>query len=189
MKAIAITGSPRKNGNTEILARHTLKVIEEEGIETELISLAGKDIRPCNACMVCREEETCPIKDDLFPIYEKMKAADAIILASPVYFSSVTALLKALMERAGYIGLWKGRLGRGKVGGPLVVGRRAGKNHTMAELTYWFQIMGFFIPGSSYWNVAIGNEKGTVEQDEEGMRTARHFGKNVAFLLKKLKAE
>ncbi len=105
MKAIAIVGSPRKNGNTEILTEHTLQAIAEEGLETELIRLAGLDIRPCNACMVCREEEPqpCPINDDLYPVYGKMLEADAIILASPVYFGSATALLKAFIERTGYI--------------------------------------------------------------------------------------
>ena len=189
MKAIGIVGSPRKGGNTEFLTSYTLKVIEEEGIETEIIKLAGLDIRPCTGCLACKEEEHCPIKDDVFPIYEKIKAADAVILASPVYFSSVTSLMKALLERAGYLGLWQGRLPRGKVGGPLVVGRRSGMNATIAELTYWFQIMGFFVPGSSYWNMAIGNEKGEVEQDKEGLRTARNFGRNVALLMKKLKEE
>ena len=88
MKVVAIIGSPRKNGNTEQLAAHTLKAIAEEGIETEIISLAGKDIRPCNACMACSKLEECSIKDDLPPIYQKMKEADGIILASPVYFGS-----------------------------------------------------------------------------------------------------
>ena len=109
MKAIGIVGSPRKNGNTEIYTRHTLKAISEEGIDTEIITLAGMDIKPCNACMVCKEKETCPIKDDVFPIYQKMKAADAVILASPVYFGSATAQIKALMDRAGYIGRSQGR--------------------------------------------------------------------------------
>jgi len=188
VKAIAIVGSPRKKGNTEILTRHTLKAIEEEGLDTELISLAGLDIKPCNACMVCKKEESCPIDDDLFPIYIKMKEADAIILASPVYFGSATALLKALMERTGYIAYWNGRVFEGKVGGPLVVARRAGQNFTLAQLAYWFYIMGCFVPGSTYWNVAFGNKKGEVEQDEEGLKTAWNFGKNVAFLVKKLKS-
>ena len=89
MKAIAIVGSPRKNGNTEILTRHALRAIAEEGVETELVSLAGLDIRPCDACMLCRrEEEHCHIKDDLFPVYTRMKDAEAIILASPIYYGS-----------------------------------------------------------------------------------------------------
>ena len=103
MKAIAIVGSPRKNGNTEMLARHTLKAISEEGLDTELVSLAGLNILPCNACMVCRDEEKCPLDDDLFPLYTKIKEAEAVILASPVYFGSATAQLKAFMDRAGYI--------------------------------------------------------------------------------------
>ncbi len=186
MKAIGIVGSPRVNGNTEIITRHTLKAIAEEGIETELIRLAGLDIRPCTACMACAEEETCPIDDDLWPIYEKMKAADAIILASPVYFGSATALVKALMERTGYVVRNANESFEGKVGGALVVARRAGKNFTFAQLTLWFQILGFFIPSSTYWNVAFGREKGTVEQDEEGLKTAWNFGKNIAFLVNKL---
>ena len=97
MKAIGIVGSPRKNGNTELLTTHTLKAIAEEGLDTELIRLSGLEIKPCNACMVCQKEERCPIVDDLFPIYLKMKEADAIILASPVYYGSATALIKAFM--------------------------------------------------------------------------------------------
>jgi len=187
MKAIGIVGSPRKNGNTEIVTRYTLKAIEEEGIETELISLAGLDIRPCNACMACQKQETCPFDDDLLPIYTKMKQADAIILASPVYFGSATALLKALMERTGYIAAHNGRVFAGKVGGPLVVARRAGQNFSMAQLTFWFHILGFFMPGSTYWNISFGRNKGEVEEDREGLITAWNFGKNIALLLKNLK--
>lgn len=188
MKALAIVGSPRKGGNTEILTRHTLKAIEEEGLETELISLAYLDIKPCTACKVCEKEESCPIDDDFWPIYIKMKEADAIILASPVYFGSATPLIKALMDRAGYIAHWSGRrVFERKVGGPLVVARRAGQNFTLAQLAYWFYIMGCFVPGSTYWNIAFGEEKGEVEKDEEGLKTAWNFGKNIAFLVKKLK--
>lgn len=186
MKVIGIVGSPRKNGNTELLTSHTLKSIAEEGLDTELIRLAGLEIKPCNACMVCKKEERCSIDDDLFQIYLGMKEADGIILASPVYYGSATALIKALIERTGYISHWNGEPFRNKVGGPLVVARRAGKNFTLAQLTYWFQILGFFVPGSTYWNVAIGREKGEVEHDEEGLKTAWNFGKNMAFLIKKL---
>lgn len=186
MKALGIVGSPRINGNTEILTRHTLDAIEQEGITTELVRLAGMDIRPCTGCIVCRNEEKCPIDDDAFPLYTRMKESDAIILASPVYFGSATALIKALMERAGRLSGPR-RVFAGKVGGPIVVSRRAGHNFTFAQLMYWFHILGFYMPGSTYWNIAIGREKGEVTKDEEGMRTAWNFGKNMAFLVKKLK--
>jgi multimeric flavodoxin WrbA len=183
LKAIGIVGSPRKSGNTEIITAHTLKAISEEGLETELIRLAGLDIRPCNACMVCRDEDKpCPIDDDLLPIYERMKAADAIILATPVYYSSATALLKGLMERTGYMSV-RHKPFAGKVA------RRAGKNFTFAQLMYWFHINDMIMPGSSYWNVAIGGrEKGEVSEDEEGLDTVWKFGKNIASLVKKLQA-
>jgi len=187
MKAIGIVGSPRKNGNTEIITRHALKAIEEERIETELIRLAGLNIQPCNACMACQNEETCPIADDLFPIYTKMKLADAIILASPVYYGSATALLKALMERTGYIATHNGRLFEGKVGGPFIVARRSSLYFTAAQLSFWFHVLGFFMPGSIHSNISFGRDKGDVENDEEGLNTAWNFGKNIAFLLKKLK--
>ena len=186
MKAIGIVGSPRENGNTEILTKHTLKAIAEEGLDTELIRLAGLDIRPCDACMACQKEEQCPINDDLFLLYTKMKEAEAIILASPVYFGSATAQIKALMDRVGYIAL-RGRVFAGKVGGPLVVARRAGQNFTFAQIMYWFHILGFFMPGSTYWNIAFGRQPGEVSGDEEGLRTAWNFGKNIALLVKKLK--
>ena len=187
MKAIGIVGSPRKSGNTEILTKHTLKAIEEEGLDTEIIRLANLDIRPCNACMVCKKEERCPIEDDLFPIYTKMKAAEAIILASPVYYGSVTALIKGLMERAGYLAHHNGEPFNRKVGGPLVVARRAGHNFALAQPPFCFQISGMVVPGSTYWNVAFGREKGEVQNDEEGMKTVWNFGKNVAWAVKKLK--
>ena len=186
VQVVGIVGSPRKEGNTEILTGYTLEAIEEEGLTTELIRLAGLDIRPCNACMVCREGEQCPIDDDMFPIYQKMKEAEVIILSTPVYHGSATALLKALMERAGFISGPR-RVFTGKVGGPLVVARRAGQNFTFAQLMCWFHHQGFFMAGSTYWNIAFGRERGDVNQDEEGLGTARNFGKNIAFLAKELK--
>jgi multimeric flavodoxin WrbA len=186
MKVVAISGSPRRSGNTEKLIEHTLKSISEENINTELISLAGLDIRPCTACLACKEGEQCSIDDDLMPIYKKMKASDGIILASPVYFGSCTAVLKSLMERTGYIARYNGAPFKGKVGGPLVVARRAGHNFTLSQIDFWFHIMEIVEPGSTYWNIAFGRDRGDVSSDEEGLKTAWNFGKNMAFVIKKL---
>ncbi|HUT68587.1 MAG TPA: flavodoxin family protein [Dehalococcoidales bacterium] len=187
MKAIGIVGSPRKGGNTEILTAHCLKAIAEEGLETELAPLAGLDIKGCNACGYCYEHDGCSIEDDLQPVFAKMIKADAIIVASPVYYGSATSLIKGFLERAGYMARRAGGLA-GKVGGPLVVARRGGQNFTFAELLFWFHIMQIINPGSIYWNMAFGREKGEVQKDEEGLKIAWHFGKNVAKLVKKLKA-
>ncbi len=186
MKAIGIVGSPRKAGNTEILTAHCLKAMAEEGLETELAPLAGRDIRGCNGCWYCAEHDGCSIEDDLQPVFAKMLAADVIIVASPVYYGSATSLVKGYLERAGLMARRHGGL-KGKVGGPLVVARRAGQNFTFAELLYWFHIQQIINPGSTYWNVAFGREKGEVESDEEGMLTAWNFGKNCAEVAKRLR--
>jgi multimeric flavodoxin WrbA len=187
MSVLAICGSPRPGGNTEIIARHTLKAIEEQGLSTEFISVAGLDIRGCNACLACRTGESCPVKDDLLPVYQRMRAAEGIILATPVYFGSASAQIKALMDRAGYIARMNGNAFAGKIGGALVVARRAGHNFTFLQLVAWFTILDMVVPGSSYWTIAFGREKGEVASDREGMDAAYHFGQNMARLIKSSK--
>ncbi len=187
MIAIGIVGSPRKGGNTEMLTSHRLKAMAEEGLDTELVRMAGLDIRGCNACGYCFKNEGCSIEDDARAVFDKMTGADAIVVGSPVYYSSATSLVKGLLERASYA-YGRSRAFEGKVGGPLVVARRAGQNFTFAELLFWFHINGMINPGSTYWNVAFGRQPGEVEKDEKGLQTAWNFGKNVARLVKKLKA-
>lgn len=115
-----------------------------------------------------------------------MVGADGIILATPVYFGSATSQMKALMDRVGYLARSRGSILENKVGGPLVVARRAGQNFTFAQLLYFFFIVGMIIPGTTYWTVAIGREKGEVLEDAEGVRTARNFGKKVVSVIKQL---
>jgi multimeric flavodoxin WrbA len=189
MKVLGISGSPRKGGNSEFITAHALRAISEEGIETEMVSLAGLNIGHCIGCYACQKEHRCIIDDDLPPILEKMKAADGLILATPVYFSGASSLVKALMDRTGRVARYSDSLFKGKVGGPLVVGRRAGHNFAFAQMNYWFQILDFFMTGSSYWNVAFGKDKGEVAQDKEGLDTIWNFGKNVARLVKAVRVQ
>lgn len=186
MKVLAIVGSARREGNTELLTRHALDAVAAEGIDTELILLSGLEIGHCTGCLACETQGRCIIEDDLMPIYEKMLEADGIILASPVYFGAASSLIKALMDRTGYIARYQGNAFRGKAGGPLVVGRRAGMNFAFAQMNFWFQILGFFMTGAQYWNVAFGRNKGEVESDAEGIATVKDFATNLSFMLKKL---
>jgi len=188
MKAVGIVGSPRPGGNTEILVSEALRVLREEGIETEMILLAGKSIKGCDACQACSKTGECAVDDDMEPIRQKMLAADAIIVGSPVYYSGATPETMALLHRVGYSSRALGRPFERKVGGPIAVARRAGQNFALAEMMYFFLITGMIVPGSTYWNMAFGREKGEVLQDEEGLRTIRNFAQNVAWLLKKIKA-
>jgi multimeric flavodoxin WrbA len=186
MKVVGIVGSPRIGGNTEQLTQEVLKIIQEKDIDIELIRLAEKNILPCTACDACESEETCVLDDDLLPLYHKLKEADGIILASPVYFGSATPQLKAFMDRAGYISYNSGYTFARKAGGPLVVAGRNGGNFTNAQLILWFLILGMVVPGSNDWNTAFGTEAGEIWEDSSGIDTVRIFAENLAWLIKKL---
>jgi multimeric flavodoxin WrbA len=186
MKAVLICGSPRKQGNTEILLDHARKKLEERGVSSELILLAEHEVKPCVACRKCKElkDGTCTMKDDDFhPLFQKMREADAIIVGSPVYFGCATSQTTSLLHRAGYVSRANGNFFKGKIGAPIVVARRAGQNFTYAQLLFFFTINDMIVPGSTYWNVAFGRNKGEVIDDEEGMETISHFADNVADLL------
>jgi multimeric flavodoxin WrbA len=186
MFVLAISGSPRRGGNTEKLLGVALDVIKERGFETKLISLAGKKIGGCTACMGCRNEPRCVLDDDFDPVYREMLRADGLIVGSPVYFGSATPELVALLDRAGYVSRHHGHLFNRKVGGPIAVARRIGQNFTIAQLLMWYMINGLIVPGSSYWNIAFGREKGEALCDGEGVRTIRTFAENVAWLLERI---
>jgi multimeric flavodoxin WrbA len=186
---LGVVGSPRVEGNTERVVAEALKAAKEDGAETELLRLANRDIKPCTACMSCRKTGECPILDDFNPIFEKMVQADGIILSSPVYFSSATPQMKALIDRAGYLSGAKGRVFENKVGGAIAVARRAGQNFTFAQLLFFFLHQGMIVPGSTYWNIAFGRNRGDVDMDKEGLRTARNLGKKMVWLISKIKGE
>jgi len=189
MKAIAICGSPRDAGNTETLLDTALDTIKAEGIDTELIRLSDHPVSPCTACAMCykNKDQKCVISHDEFnEVFAKMVEADIIIIGSPVYFGSATPEIMALLDRAGYVARANGNLLSRKVGGPVVVARRAGQNFTYAQLMYWFMISDMVVAGSTYWNVAFGLRPGEVKDDTEGIETVTRFAENLAWLAKKL---
>ena len=188
MKIIAISGSPRPRGNTWHLLQEVIKVLEQQGIDTEYVSLHDKDIRPCLACMKCaKEKNRCSQEDDFNALYEVMAQADGLIVGSPVYFGSATPNLMALLDRAGFVARMGDNVFHRKVGSPIVVARRAGVNFTYAQLLYFFMIMGMVVPGSTYWPIAFGLNPGEVTKDEEGMKTVATLAENIAWLLKKVR--
>jgi multimeric flavodoxin WrbA len=190
VKVVAFNGSARKDGNTAILIRRVLQVLEAKGIETELIQLAGERIRGCNACRTCysTKNKRCIIEDDNVNAYiQKMIEADGIIIGSPVYFSMMSPELKALMDRAFYVARANSDMFKRKVGAAVVAVRRAGGIPTFDAINHFFLISQMIVPGSSYWNVGFGRKKGDVQSDEEGMKIMDDLGKNMAWLIKKTK--
>ncbi len=190
LKVVALNGSARKDGNTAILLRYVLKELEKEGIETELIEMSGANIHGCLACRECsmKKDGRCAQTGDMGNVYiEKMQQADGILLGSPTYVTDISAEMKALIDRAGLVGKSNGGMFRRKVGAAVVAVRRAGAIHAFDTLNHFFLISEMIVPGSSYWNIGIGLEKGDVEKDEEGVRTMKTLGQNMAWLMKKLK--
>jgi len=189
MKVLGISGSPRRGGNTEILIRIALESLAAEGIDGEFLSLADHPVKPCTACGGCASTEKidCVQEDPAFEgMIQRFIEADAILLGSPVYFGSATPQMMSLLDRVGHISRRKHNFLRRKVGAAIVVARRAGQNFTLAQLNYFFLVSEMIVPGSSYWNIAFGRDKGEVNSDAEGIDTVKRLAENMAWLMKKL---
>jgi multimeric flavodoxin WrbA len=190
MKVLGINCSPRKGGNTELLIKEVFKALEKEGIKTDFFQLGGKKVRGCIACMKCVKEKDgrCHQKNEVInECIKRMVKADAIIIGSPVYHADLSADTKALIEVASYSLGASGHPLKRKSGAAVIAVRRAGAIHAFDSINHFFLINEMIIPGSSYWNIGIGREKGEVLKDEEGMRTMKVLGENMAWLMKKIK--
>ncbi|MGA3112223.1 MAG: flavodoxin family protein [Candidatus Bathyarchaeia archaeon] len=191
MKVVAFSGSARKDGNTAVLLKRVLSVLQAEGIETELIQLAGEQIHGCTACRACFEtkNQRCSISDDNVNVYiQKMLAADGVILGSPTYFGMMSPEMKALIDRAGFVCRATPDALKYKVGAAVAVARRAGAMTTFDAINHFFLINQMIVPGSSYWNIGMANRKGEIDKDEEALKTMDDLGKNMAWLIKKIRA-
>lgn len=190
MYVLAINGSPRKGGNTEKMLEQVLAPMKEAGWETELSQLGGKPIRGCTACMKCWENQDnrCVVGNDkLNEVYEKMLRADAVVIGSPTYFADVSTEIKALIDRAGMVGLANGGALGGKIGAGVVAVRRGGGTHAFDSINHLFQISRMIIPGSTYWNLGYGLDKEEVLGDAEAMGNMKNLGENIAWLGKAIK--
>lgn len=186
MKVLLISGSPKANGNTAQLLQECAKVIQEAGVEAEIVSFAGMKIEACIACMKCAKTGECGLDDGLNEIIGKVKQAEGLIVGTPVYFGTARGDVMCALQRIGYVSRNNGDFLTGKVGGPIAVARRGGQTLTLQEMLMFFLINDMIVPGSSYWNMVFGRMPGEALQDEEGVATIRHFALNVANLVKKL---
>jgi multimeric flavodoxin WrbA len=189
MNVVGIAGSLRTKSNTLQYVKRALEVLGHKGFQTELISLRGKEIKPCNGCYDCVKMGYCTIEDDDFAdILEKMRTAEGLILGSPVYLSSVVPQMMSLLARATFVAYWNDKFFSGKVGGPITVARRAGHNLAFSQLLLWFFINGITVPGSTYWNVGMAGTGGArdAENDEEGLATVVNFADNMADVMQKI---
>jgi multimeric flavodoxin WrbA len=189
MKVVGINSSPRKESNTALLIGYVFEELQQEGIETELIRIGGRRISGCRACYKCFQnaDRHCSIKTDVVNgCIDKMAEADGIVLGSPTYFSNVNAEMKALIDRSGLVSTANGGMYKHKVGAAVTAVRRAGALPTYDAMNHFFLYNQMFVAGSTYWNLGIGMNPGDVAKDEEGVRTMRNLGRNIAWLLEKI---
>jgi len=189
MKVVGFNGSARKDGNTAILINYVFGELENAGIQTEMVQLSGKDIHGCRACFKCfnNKDGHCAVDNDyLNECIDRMTQADGIILGSPTYFTDVSAEMKALIDRAGLVGKANGDMLKRKVGAAVVAARRAGAVHVFDSINHFFLISQMIVPGSNYWNMGLGLDKGDVEKDSEGIETMKTLGRNMAWLIEKI---
>lgn len=187
MKVVAFNGSPNQEGNTY----HAIKVITQElkaeGIEVEIVHVGNKVIKGCIACGGCvrNKNEKCVFPgDEVNDWIQKMKEADGIILGSPVHYSSISATMKAFLDRAFYVTSVNKSMLRHKVGATVVAVRRSGGVTTFDQLNNYINYSEMLMPTSNYWNVIHGTKPGDAQEDAEGNQIMRVLGKNMAWLLK-----
>ena len=187
MKVVAINGSPKKEGNTY----HALKMVgaqlEENGIDFEIIHIGNKALRGCLACGNCaknKDEKCTTTGDNLNEWIQRMKNADGIILASPVYYAGIAGTMKCFLDRAFYVSGSNGGLFRNKVGAAVVAVRRSGGSVTFDSLNHYLTYSEMILATANYWNIIHGRTPGEVDQDLEGAQIMSVLGNNMAWLLK-----
>lgn len=191
MKVLLVNGSPRRQGNTFQALQTVARALEEGGVEAEICQLGGRDVRGCQNCGGCarRKDRRCVLADDMNDILEKLWAADGLVIGSPTYFSNVSSEVKALIDRAGVVSGANGGLLRGKVGAAAVAARRAGANFTFAAINFLFTKCEMPVASAGYWNMALAGAPGDIQNDAEGIRTFETLGKNMALMVRKLRAQ
>lgn len=181
MKALLINGSPNEKGCTYTALSEVAATLEENGVETKIVSIGKQPIRGCIGCGGCAGKNRCVFNEDpVNALIEEMETADALVIGSPVYFASPNGNLTSLLDRFFYAG---GCFAH-KPAAAVASARRAGTTVTLDDLNKYFQIRQMPVVSSTYWNMVHGNRSEEVQKDEEGLQTMRNLGRNMAWLLK-----
>lgn len=183
MKVLMINGSCNEQGCTYTALSEVAKVLNNEGIETEIIQLGKAAYRDCIGCGACRKlNNRCVFNDDIInQIIEKAEKADGFVFGSPVYYAHPSARLQAVLDRVFYAG---SSVFAFKPGAAVVSARRAGTTASLDVINKYFTISQMPVVSSSYWNNVHGISAEQVSEDTEGLQTMRNIGHNMAWMLK-----
>ena len=185
MNVLALNGSPHSGGVVASGISVMKRELEKEGISVELVHVGDGQIHGCMDCGKCRALKRCAISGDAVnECFERMKAADGIILGSPVYYGGVAGTFKSFLDRL----FFPGPDMRYKVGATVVSLRRSGGITTFHQLNNYLNLAQIIITPSIYWDVIHGNTPEEFAEDEEGIQIMETQGRNMAWLLKALAA-
>ena len=182
MKVLLINGSPHKNGTTFTALSEAERILNDEGIETEILHI-GTSVKGCMVCLGCKDGGGCVIKDSVNEAAEKLKEADGVIVGSPVYYASPNGSLVAFLDRLFFSSKFDKTM---KVGAAVICARRGGCTASFDVINKYFSISGMPIATSSYWNQVHGSNGEDAAFDEEGMQTMRNLSRNMAFMIKSI---
>jgi len=188
MKVLALFGSPRRGGNTEILLEEALKGAEAEGAEIERLYLSELKITPCTECHGCDSTGDCVILDEMQKIYPKLLEADIIIFASPIFFYGVTAWAKALIDRSQALWARKylvndpsmGKKGKRRKGFFISVGATKGQkvfDGAILTVKYFFDALNTEYTGELLYRGVEG--KGEILKHPKALEQAREAGRRL----------
>ncbi|MBR3986326.1 MAG: flavodoxin family protein [Bacteroidales bacterium] len=186
MKALLLNGSPNAKGCTYTALSIVAEELEKNGIEAEIVHVGHKDIHGCISCGRCAELGHCVFNDIVNEVAPKFEATDALIVGSPVYYASPNGTLLACLDRLFFSTHFDKRM---KVGASVVSARRAGTTAAFDVLNKYFTISEMPVASSRYWNMVHGFSAEDVLKDEEGCQVMRILGRNVAFLVRAIRAE
>ena len=185
-KVLLINGSPHVHGCTAAALAEVEKTLQAEGLETELIQVGAKSIRGCISCGRCGELGRCVFEDAVNETAPKLRAADGIVIGSPVYYGSPNGTLLSFLDRLFYSTPFSKHM---KVGAAVVSCRRGGNTASFDVLNKYFTISGMPVASSTYWNQVHGFTAEDVQKDLEGLQTMRNLARNMAFLIRAIGRE
>lgn len=185
---LGISGSPRKDGNTEILVNHALEPFVVEGHRVHRFFLSEKKVSPCRACEMCSQEGICAIKDDFHSLLEKLDICSAVIIGSPVYMRNITAQLKAVFDR--FHCIFKRRPFKNKIclGGAIAVGGSVNSQGIVLTIVYNFLLsLGICsVLGVANGVSVVARELGEVKDQPTNLQDVHVLGSNILTFLKKI---
>lgn len=186
MKVLLVNGSPHQHGCTDMALQETAKVLEQQGIHTEIFWVGAKPIAGCMGCGACRKGlGKCCVDDSVNRFTALAAEADGFIFGSPVHYAAISGAMTSFMDRVFYSG---GSVLAGKPAAAVVSCRRGGASAAFDQMNKYFTISSMPVVSSQYWNQVHGSTPEQVLQDLEGIQTLQTLARNMAWLLKCIEA-